>query len=426
MTRPSRTVQLLTLLLAASAWIDVPARAQDVSQKGFLDVKAIAYPQTTVIDDTRIVGEALLRHEVTPRPARWFKLVGALDARVGTHGQTAWDGLDWSDRQSERPSLGVRRLDATISHGSMTFSIGKQFVRWGKTDTINPTDRFAPRDFLTVFDNEYLAVTSARLTAGSDASMIDIVLARFTPSRIPLLDQRWSGSASTVPVLAIEDQGAAYPDRPQIGARWSHLGKGYELSVSGFSGNNHLPLMAVQLVPAVQPGVPLQPGIVPHVAITRVYPQIWMVGGDAAVPLTWFVAKGEVAYFGSTDGRTDEYVLYVLQAERQIGEWLVVAGYAGEAVTATRTPTGFAFDRGLTRAVLGRASYAIDTNRSLAIDAAIRQDGAGHWLRWEFSQARGQHVRVTAQATWIHGSQTNFFGRYNRNSNATMSVRYSY
>ena len=27
---------------------------------------------------------------------------------------------------------------------------GKQLIRWGKTDILNPTDRFAPRDFLTV------------------------------------------------------------------------------------------------------------------------------------------------------------------------------------------------------------------------------------------------------------------------------------
>lgn len=422
----TRAIPLLTVMLATSTWCDVPVRAQDVSQKGFLDLKAIAYPQTTSIDDTRTVGEALLRQEVTARRAGWLKLVAALDARTDTHAQTTWDNLDWSDRQTERPMLGVRRLDATISRGSTTFSVGKQFVRWGKTDTINPTDRFAPRDFLSVFDNEYLAVTSARLTSGSDASMIDIVLARFTPSRIPLVDQRWSGSASDTPVLALEDRGTVYPDRPQLGARWSHVGRGYELSVSGFSGNNHLPLIAAQLVSPVQTGVPSQPGTFPHVEIARSYPAIWMVGGDAAVPLTWLVAKGEVAYFGSTDGRADQYVLYVVQAERQIGEWLIVAGYAGEAVTAQRTPTGFAFDRGLTRAVLGRAIYTIDTNRSFAIDAAIRQDGKGSWMRVEYSRANGQHVRITTQANWIRGGDSDFFGRYNRNSSVTMSVRYSY
>ena len=336
MASSCRTVGVLTLLLAISAGLAGTARAQDVTQKGFLDLKAIAYPQTTVVDDTNVVGEALLRYEIAARASRWLKFVGVLDGRADSHDQVRWNGLDWSDRQAQRPALGVRRLDATFSRGSTTFSLGKQFVRWGKTDTVNPTDRFAPRDFLTVFDNEYLAVTSARLTSGSDASMIDLVVARFTPSRIPLLDQRWSGSASSVPVVAIDDRGAVFPNRPQIGARWSHVGRGYEMSVSGFSGNNHLPVIAVELVPTVQPVTPSQEGAVPQVAVTRIYPAIWMIGSDAAVPLAWFVAKGEVAYIGSSDGRTDEYFLYVLQAERQIGEWLIVAGYAGEAAVRVR------------------------------------------------------------------------------------------
>jgi hypothetical protein len=420
MARIPRSVQLLTVALATSAWFAAPALAQDVSQKGFLDLKAIAYPQTSVVDDSRTVFEAIVRQEVTARPARGFKFVGVFDARADSHGQTAWDGLDWSDRQLQRPSLGVRRLDATVTRGSTTLSVGKQFVRWGKTDTINPTDRFAPRDFLSVFNNEYLAVTSARLTSGSDAGMIDVVVARFTPSRIPLVDQRWAGLADSPTIAVIEDQGAHYPSRPQVGARWSHVGTGYDVSVSGFSGNSHLPMIAAG------PVAPVGPGAFPQVAITRTYPQIWMIGADAAVPTAWVVAKGEVAYIGSTDGRTDQYVLYVVQVERQVGEWLIVAAYVGEAVTEARAPAAFTFDRGLTRALLGRASYAVDANRSLAMDTAIRQDGRGSWVRFEYSRAGGKHVRVTAQATWIRGDGRDFFGAYRRNSSAAVSVRYSY
>ena len=37
-----------------------------------------------------------------------------------------------------------------------TIEVGRQLVRWGKADILNPTDRFAPRDFLNVVHNEYL------------------------------------------------------------------------------------------------------------------------------------------------------------------------------------------------------------------------------------------------------------------------------
>ena len=119
-------------------------------------------------------------------------------------------------------------------------------------------------------------------------------------------------------------------------------------------------------------------------------------------------------------------MLYVLQAERQFGELFAVIGYAGEVVTALRSQAGFAFDRGLTRALLGRATYTIDTNRSVTIDGSVRQDLNGNWLRGEYSQAVGSHLRVTAQGSWIRGSGSDFFGRYNRNSNVNVGVRYSF
>ena len=61
------------------------------------------------------------------------------------------------------------------------------------------------------------------------------------------------------------------------------------------------------------------------------YPTLRSYGGDAAIPLPWFTAKVEAAYFTTDTPRTDEYVLYVVQLERQIGEWSLMGGYAGEA-----------------------------------------------------------------------------------------------
>jgi hypothetical protein len=165
----------------------------------------------------------------------------------------------------------------------------------------------------------------------------------------------------------------------------------------------------------------------PVVDVRRFYPKMRMVGGDGAVPLQWLTVKGEVAYFMSPDARVEEYVLYVLQLERQAGEWFLVGGYAGEAVTRDAAePTGFAPDRGLTKTILGRAGYTIDTNRSLAFEAAVRQNGDGAWAKIEYSQAFGQHWRLTAGVNLIGGADDDFLGQYRRNSHATGTVRYSF
>ena len=56
-----------------------------------------------------------------------------------------------------------------------------------------------------------------------------------------------------------------------------------------------------------------------------------MYGGDAAVPAWWFTFKAEAAYFTSSTPGADQYLLYVLQLERQAGEWLVIGGYAAKS-----------------------------------------------------------------------------------------------
>ena len=115
-----------------------------------------------------------------------------------------------------------------------------------------------------------------------------------------------------------------------------------------------------------------------------------------------------------------------MQLERQTGEWVLVGGYAGEAVTSRRAPSTFAPDRGTTRSLVGRASYTIDPNRSVALEGAVRQNGRGAYAKAEYSQARGQHWRATVTGTLIRGEPDDFLGQYRRNSHLVLSVRYSF
>jgi hypothetical protein len=80
----------------------------------------------------------------------------------------------------------------------------------------------------------------------------------------------------------------------------------------------------------------------------------------------------------------------------------------------------------LTKTLLGRAGYTIDANRSIAFEAAIRQNGDGTWTKFEYSQAVGQHWRATANITVIRGDLRDFLGQYRRNSHAILVVRYSF
>jgi len=215
--------------------------------------------------------------------------------------------------------------------------------------------------------------------------------------------------------IALVDLGSDFPGRSSFGARWNHIGSGYELSASFYDGFNYLPDLQGTFNPLAN-----------AIEFVRTYPELRLYGVDAAVPLRWFTIKTEAAYYTSPDREQDEYVIYVVQLERQTKELSIVAGYAGDAITA-RTPTlQFSPELGFARAVLAHAQYTIDSNRSVAVDTAVRQNGRGSWLRAEYSQAFGQHWRATGGYSWIRGDDGDFLGQYHRNSFALLALRYSF
>jgi hypothetical protein len=411
--------RLITPALVAGLVCIATARsdAQTITQRGFAETHFTFYPQDAPNDPVNGVTDLLLRDEVFLKPAPWIQFAAGLDLRLNTHDQVerSWR-VDIGDRGRLRPAISVRRLSATLARGPLTLDVGKQFIRWGKTDIVTPTDRFAPRDFLNVLDGDFLAVSGSRAVLQLGTHTLDLVwVPFFTPSRVPLLNQRWAPPPSDPRVMSVNELAPVFPEGSQAGIRYSRTADRIEYSLSVFDGFNHLP--NVEAVPGQRPG---------QVDVVQRFPSMRSVGGDAAVATRWFTIKGEAAYSTSTTPGTDDYVLYVIQLERQSGEWLFVGGYAGEVVTTARGGAAFAPDRGLTRAIVARAAYTIDPNRSVAFEGAVRQDGRGAYGKVEYSQARGQHWRATIGAVVIGGESDDFIGQYHRNSHLALGLRYSF
>ena len=408
---------LVPVLAAAACLAPGAAVAQTFAQRGFVDLKSALFPQDAPHDGRNLIVDLFVREEVFAKPAPWVQFAAGFEGRINSYDQVeeSWR-VAFRDRTVLRPALTVRRLSATLTRGGVTVDAGKQFLRWGKTDIVTPTDRFAPRDFLNVIDSEFLPVTGVRLVVQRGADAFEAAWVPYlTPSRTPLLDQRWTVRPESAGPLVLRDATAGPPDGAQLGVRWSHTGAGYEFAASYYDGFNHLPVLESR------------PGPTPSTLdVLKVFPEIRSYGLDAAVPTRWFTIKGEAAWFTTTTARADEYLLYVLQIERQTGEWSLVGGYAGEAVTARRSPQTFAPDRGLTRSLVGRASYTIDANRSVTVESAVRQNGDAAYGKFEYSQARGAHWRTTFTATAIGGRAGDFLGQYRRNSHLTLAVRYSF
>jgi len=402
-----RVAVLVTAILLS--WI-APASAQPVSSRGFIEGRLFVFPQAAALDHQHFIVDLLVREELSARPTDWLRLQGGIDFRANNGGQVdaSWEP-DIRDRGIKRPILSIRRLDATVTRRRLTVDAGKQFIRWGKTEIVTPTDRFAPRDYLNVFDTEYLAVPGVRVVGQLGNHSVDGVwVPVFTPSRVPLPGRRWTVLPPGAPIVDEVDR--AIPEGQQAGLRWAYVGSGYELSASFFDGFNHLPI--------VEPVGPLD--------FRLAFPAMRMYGGDVVVPSRWVTVKAEGGYFTTDNPLADDYVLYVIELERQHGELLAAGGYAGEYVTSARAAGRFAPDRGMTRAFIGRAAYTFDPNRSVAIEAAVRQDFAGIYVKAQYSQAHGDHWRTTVAMAALGGDSDDFLGQYRRNSHVVLSLRYSF
>src|SRR5258706_7771972 len=231
--------------------------------------------------------------------------------------------------------------------------------------------------------------------------------------------------------MLIVDGGATYPKASEQGVRWNHVGGRFETSLSFFDGFNHLPNIESRPLPSSIDVSGLPPSaieLLPPSAIelSRVYPALRSYGADIAVPTSVVTLKGEAAYFTSPTSTSEEYVLYVVEIERQVREWVLVVGYAGEVVTKSSDALAFAPDRGIARSILGRVSYTVDPRRSVAIEGAARQNGDGVYVKGEFSQSFGQYFRLTLTGVAIGGNPDDFLGQYRRNSHGSVALRFSF
>ena len=397
-----------------SLWFNGSAAAQQISYRGFADTGVVAYPREAPNDSAQLIADAHARLDASWRIRQSVLLTSSIEGQADTHDQTAREVSFW-DRTTLRPALAVRTLTAVFVQGPVTLELGKQFVRWGQSDILSPTDYFTARDYLVPVANEALATTAARFTLNARETTVELVYApRTTPSRMPLLDQRWIGLAATLPGLALRDAGAHYPGGPQYGARVRRSLRGMEYSASYFQGSHHLPLLETTVSPAAV------------VDVERHYPALRAWGGDAVVPLFGIAFKTEAAWLKSRDKDADDYGLYVVQAERQHGDWLFIGGYVGEWVSAERGALRFAPDRGLAESVLGRASRTIGDDRSFFVEAVVRTNGDGLYAKTEYSHGAGAHWRITIQGLLIRGAIDDFLGQYRLNSLIGPRARYSF
>jgi hypothetical protein len=184
--------------------------------------------------------------------------------------------------------------------------IGKQKVRWGKADGINPTDFFTPIDYtvlLPLEDDRYEAVPAVRADVHIDETdSVSLVAVRgFTPTRTP-----WPKPS---PFAVSNDE----PSGWQLGVRWLRTGERLDWSLSAFRGDAALPLLHAEPTTTGEP------------AFVRHYARLDALGADIARNFGGFGFRAEAAYYRRRAGQgrqsaTSGYML-VAGVDRSLDHW---------------------------------------------------------------------------------------------------------
>lgn len=308
--------------------------------------------------------------------------------------------------------------------------IGRQIEVWGRSDILAPTDNLGAWNYTALFaeDNDQrLGSFMIRATYGiADYRLEALWLPEFRPSIYPL-------PSSLMKVFAPET-GNRWRNG-QFAAKFDQSGRAVDWSVSWFHGLDR----TFSLSPAT--ASPSSP------AFAALYPQIDVVGADAATSLEGIGLRAEIAYTHIAN-KAPSYVARRSQMQFQLGAEIrpfsgttVSLYYLGRYVTDYRDPRTlpqpigqlaiglsalwFQQDRVQNGGAIRLATAALnDTLIGEVTNVAFMPTGEGT-TRLKATYLITDTLKVIGGFNWFWGPNTSYFGSIRKTSGAFIEMRYA-
>ncbi len=441
MHRPYRMLAGLLLVLLASPSGALAGMAWEYG--GFLESRAEVYPQRPNPEDTHALalGHAQLWSQGTLHERLSWRI--SVDFRLDTH-----DNVDrgrWFDvdqRGVRQPAGALRELYGTVKLGSVDVRLGKQEIRWGRADGFNPTDNLVPYDYLNVVAEERIPVPAVKADAYIGNTRLETAwIPWFTPTRLPLLHQRWfprlptSTKAPLGPMgeeidvdLTFQDGRIDFPARTfsngQWGVRWNQVLRGGEFSLSYFDGFDDFPLFrpTTELLPPVA----VRPRLL--VTLDREYHRMRVLGADFASELGPFGVRGELAYFDveHTAPINRDRLTFVIGVDRTWGDWFAIVQYTDQIPARDVQGAPIFPDRGLRSSIVYRIERTLSAAQSIELKGAIGVREGDVLVQVGHSIALADAWRLKTGVTFLSGPQTSYLGQYRNNNYLNLQLRYSF
>jgi hypothetical protein len=408
---------------------------------GFLESRAEIYPQRPKPADTHALavwqaqlwGQGSLHERLSWRTSA--------DFRLDTHDTVDRDRwFDLDQRGFQQPAGSLRELYVTAKLGAVDVRLGKQEIRWGRADGFNPTDNLMPYDYLNIVAEERIPVPAVKVDAYIRDTRLEAAwIPWFTPTRLPLLNQRWfprlpmstqlplGPTGALVDVdLTFQDGHVDFPARTfsngQWGFRWNQVVSGGEFSLSYFDGFDDLPVFqpATSLLPSMEP----RPQVL--VTLNREYHRLRVFGADFASALGAFGVRGELAYFDQTGPVNRDRLVFIVGLDRTWGDWFAIVQYTDQ-IPARNFQNALIFpDQGLRSSILYRIERTLSASQSVELRGVIGVRDGGFLVQVGHSVALSDAWKLKVGIMLLGGPRSSYLGQYRDNNYLNFQLRYSF
>ena len=310
--------------------------------------------------------------------------------------------------------------------------LGRQLVRWGKTDQISPVDNLNPQDLREFFipDLEDRKIPNwmarARVFPGNAGPLSAIALEAVF---IPFFEENtfdWTGN--TWALLGVEDTGLRIEeedpkglDNSDYGLRAAATVAGWDLAISWLQATEKSPALTLN------PFHPKGPTLEAEYGRQNIY------GFEFETTLDKFGFRGEAAYYDRQNFNTEDFD----PATSPMSHWIVGLDYIGEADWYVNVQFShqhlFEYDKDIL--FLERDNFHLTGeinkefwrgNTMLKLRYAANLQDGGSLLTPETILTYFENLELSLGANLFFGPQDSFFGRYRDNDQAFFKAVYHF
>ena len=337
----------------------------------------------------------------------------------------------------------------SIEREGWSLKLGRQFISWGRADSLRPTDVFKRHDFTDLIENREEAIDAVKLDLSRGPWTLEGVWAPvFNPDTISYRpENRWNGLPATAEVPGVGrvnlsfrealTQPAATLGSGQVGVRLSGSARGWDFAGMYYYGYDRVPTFTRRELAWFDPITQ-----VAKITLAPIHKRIQVFGGDVATAISGWGLRAEASYTLTADldpgisGVNDPYFRFTGGVDRTfsrlpVGESLsVILQYALD--TEPRQPGPI--DQQVVDPRLHPFQHALVVNTIWKYTEFIRLNFKGYVnlaqgdfvLQPEISWQPVDSMTIVVGGDVLGGSPNTFFGQFRNNDRIRFRVSYDF